>query len=87
MVTCVEESRHGLEDGDYVTFSEVHGMSQLNNIEPRKVKVHSPITFSIGDTSAFGNYRTGGRATQVKMPKTIDFVRPPVVLCKDSYRD
>ena len=39
MVTCLDETRHGLEDGDYVTFSEVVGMEELNSCEPRKVSV------------------------------------------------
>lgn len=37
MVTCMDETRHGLEDGDYVTFTEVKGMEGLNSSEPRKV--------------------------------------------------
>ena len=27
VVTCLDEARHGLEDGDYVSFSEVGGMA------------------------------------------------------------
>lgn len=38
-VATLEESRHNLEDGDYVTFREVKGMVELNDCEPRKVKV------------------------------------------------
>jgi ubiquitin-activating enzyme E1 len=38
-VTCLDESRHGYEDGDFVTFSEVQGMTELNGSEPRKIKV------------------------------------------------
>lgn len=79
MVTCLEESRHGLEDGDHVIFAEVQGMPQLNGAAPRPVRVHSPLTFSIGDTTHAGTYRTGGRVTQVKMPKTLAFVRRPTV--------
>ncbi|CAJ0755253.1 721_t:CDS:10 [Entrophospora sp. SA101] len=75
VVACLDESRHGLEDGDYVTFTEIKGMEELNNCEPRKIKVLGPYTFSIGDTSSFGNYISGGLFTQVKMPKTIHFVR------------
>jgi len=33
-----------------------------------------PYTFSIGNTLSFSNYVRGGIATQVKMPKTIQFV-------------
>lgn len=38
-MTCLDETRHGLEDGDYVTFSEVQGMTEINNCKPIKVKV------------------------------------------------
>lgn len=73
LVTTLDETRHGLEDGDYVTFSEVQGMEELNGCEPRKVTVKGPYTFTIGDTSKFGDYKRGGIFTQVKMPKAIDF--------------
>jgi ubiquitin-activating enzyme E1 len=39
VVTCLDESRHGLEDGEFVTFTEIKGMKELNNCEPRKIKV------------------------------------------------
>ncbi|KAG6833805.1 hypothetical protein H0H87_011739 [Tephrocybe sp. NHM501043] len=73
LVTCLDETRHGLEDGDFVTFSEVQGMAELNGCEPRKVSVKGPYTFTIGDTSNLGSYKTGGIFTQVKMPKLIEF--------------
>ena len=73
VVTCLDETRHGLNDGDYVTFSEVQGMTQVNGCTPLKISVLGPYTFSIGDTSAFGEYISGGIVTQVKMPKTISF--------------
>ena len=73
-MTCLDETRHGLEDGDFVTFREVQGMEELNGCEPRKVSVKGPYTFSIGDTTGLGEYKTGGIFTQVKMPKIIDFV-------------
>lgn len=38
IVTTFEDQRHDLEDGDYVTFSEVKGMTELNNKE-FKIKV------------------------------------------------
>lgn len=74
VVTCLDETRHGFEDGDYVTFSEVQGMIQLNGIEPRKVKVLGPYTFSIGDTTKLDEYVRGGIATQVKQPKVLKFL-------------
>jgi len=73
LVSALDESRHGLEDGDYVTFSEIEGMEGLNNIEPRKVTVKGPYTFSIGDVSGLGQYKRGGLYQQVKMPKEITF--------------
>ena len=43
LVTTLDESRHNLEDGDYVTFSEIKGMEELNGCEPRKVTVKGSI--------------------------------------------
>ncbi|KAJ2852378.1 E1 ubiquitin-activating protein [Coemansia brasiliensis] len=73
VVTCLDETRHGLEDGQLVTFSEVEGMTELNDCEPRKVTVLGPYTFSIGDTTGFGAYKRGGLFKQVKMPVTQSF--------------
>ncbi|KAG0169689.1 SPS-sensor component ptr3 [Apophysomyces sp. BC1034] len=73
VVTCLDETRHGLEDGDHVTFTEIQGMSELNATPARKIKVLGPYTFSIGDTSGLGEYKNGGIFTQVKLPKYIDF--------------
>lgn len=33
LVTALDETRHGLEDGDHVTFSEVQGMESFNGAE------------------------------------------------------
>ena len=38
-MACIDETRHGFEDGDYVTFSEVKGMTELNGCPPMKIKV------------------------------------------------
>ncbi|KAH1572050.1 SPS-sensor component ptr3 [Aspergillus fumigatus] len=73
LVSALDETRHGLEDGDYVTFTEVKGMEGLNNCDPRKITVKGPYTFSIGDVSGLGTYQGGGIFTQVKMPKFVDF--------------
>ncbi|XP_046406056.1 ubiquitin-like modifier-activating enzyme 1 [Ischnura elegans] len=73
VVTCIDDSRHGLEDGDYVTFSEVQGMEELNGCEPKKIKVLGPYTFSIGDTTSYSKYERGGIVSQVKMPKMLSF--------------
>ncbi len=73
LVSALDETRHGLEDGDFVTFTEVQGMEALNNAEPRKITVKGPYTFSIGDVSNLGQYKRGGLYQQVKMPKIINF--------------
>ena len=73
LVSANDETRHGLEDGDYVTFTEVEGMEALNDSAPRKVTVKGPYTFSIGDVSSLGQYKRGGLYHQVKMPKILDF--------------
>lgn len=73
VVTCLDETRHGMEDGDHVEFSEVQGMTEINGCEPRQIKVLGPYTFSIGDTTSFSDYSRGGIVTQVKVPKIIKF--------------
>jgi len=73
LVSALDETRHGLDDGDFVTFTEVEGMEGLNDAAPRKITVKGPYNFSIGDVSGLGSYKRGGLYTQVKMPKIIDF--------------
>jgi len=72
VVTTLDEARHGLEDGDVVTFTEVVGMSEINTRE-FPVKVLGPYTFSIGDTTGFSDYERGGVVLQVKQPKVVSF--------------
>lgn len=73
VVTCLDEARHGYEDGDFVSFTEVQGMTEVNGTDPIKIKVLGPYTFSIGDTASYTQYVRGGIVTKVKMPKKIDF--------------
>lgn len=77
MVECLENSLHGLEDGDSVVFKEVQGMTELNNNNNDKtftVKVKSPSKFTIGDTSSFSSYVSGGMFKKYKTKNVIDFV-------------
>uniref|UniRef100_A0A3P8P6R0 E1 ubiquitin-activating enzyme n=1 Tax=Astatotilapia calliptera TaxID=8154 RepID=A0A3P8P6R0_ASTCA len=39
VVTCLDEARHGFESGDYVTFTEIQGMTELNGCKPVEIKV------------------------------------------------
>lgn len=60
-IVTTHETRHGLSDGDQVTFEEIDGMIELNDPSvKRTVKVVGPFSFSIGDTSTFHPY-TGNR--------------------------
>ena len=89
LVSALDETRHGLEDGDFVTFTELEGMEKLNNAEPRKITVKGPYTFSIGDVAGLGQYKRGGLYTQVKMPKIIKYhplteqMKKPEILISD----
>lgn len=73
LVSALDETRHGLEDGDYVEFAEIKGMDKLNGAPPRTITVKGPYSFSIGDVSGLGQYQGGGLFAQVKMPKVLDF--------------
>ncbi|XP_069062945.1 ubiquitin-like modifier-activating enzyme 7 isoform X1 [Pleurodeles waltl] len=71
LVTCVE--RHMFQDGDFVRFSEIQGMNELNDITPIEVRVTGRYSFEIVDTSSFSKYIKGGLVTEVKMPSRISF--------------
>ncbi|CAL8325721.1 unnamed protein product [Merluccius merluccius] len=77
VVTCLDEARHGFESGDFVTFTEVQGMTELNGCQPVEIKVLGPYTFSICDTTGFSDYVRGGIVSQVKMPKKVSFKSLP----------
>lgn len=75
-VTMLDDSRHGLEDGNYVKFKEVEGMPKLNDSEkPFKIEVLGPYAFKIVDfdPSVYGTYVKGGLYQQVKMPVNLKF--------------
>lgn len=72
-VTMLDDTRHGLQDGDYVKFSEVQGMEKLNNGTPLKVEVLGPYAFKIPIDASYGVYKKGGLYQQVKMPQTMHF--------------
>lgn len=72
IVTVSDKKRHGFQDGDFVTFREVQGMEEVNE-KNFKVKVISPYSFSIGDTTKFGDYLSEGMVQQVKVPSKMAF--------------
>ncbi len=78
LVTVLDDNRHGLEDGDLVTLSEIVGMPTLNNAAPRPVVVKGPYTLALpalpGENIAgLGTYVKGGLVRQVKRPVTLNF--------------
>jgi ubiquitin-activating enzyme E1 len=74
LVSCVDDERLEFQDGDLVVFSEVQGMTELNDRKPRKVKNARPYSFLLEeDTTNFGAYGKGGIVTQVKKPKVLNF--------------
>ncbi|XP_066469521.1 ubiquitin-like modifier-activating enzyme 7 isoform X2 [Tiliqua scincoides] len=75
IVACDEEQGQGhhFEDGDWVTFSKVEGMTELNGLEPCSVRVIGQYSLEVGDTSSFSPYQCGGIITQVKMPQKHSF--------------
>lgn len=71
---CVDDERLEFQDGDLVVFSEVRGMTELNDGKPRKIKNARPYSFTIEeDTTNYSAYERGGIVTQVKEPKVLNF--------------
>ena len=64
------KSKLALGDGDWVTFKEVQGMTQLNDGKPRQIKLISNVSFGIlnEDFTKYGEYLGGGIIEQVKIP-------------------
>ncbi|QKF94300.1 ubiquitin activating enzyme [Fadolivirus algeromassiliense] len=74
LVTCVESKPHGLTSGDLVRFTNVKGMTQINDLESIEIQYVDKFSFKLKcDTSNFGKYVGGGELTQVKQTKTMNF--------------
>lgn len=65
---------YNIQNGDYVVFSGVGGMTELNDGKPRQINNCKKFDFTIGDVSGYSPYTTGGYFTQVKMPVKMSFV-------------
>ncbi|KAJ0987623.1 hypothetical protein J5N97_005979 [Dioscorea zingiberensis] len=73
-VLCVDNEVLKFHDGDHVVFSEVLGMTELNDQKLRRIKDVTPQSFTLEeDTTSFGRYEKGGIVTQVKQPKVLKF--------------
>ncbi|MCO5547118.1 hypothetical protein L7F22_000560 [Adiantum nelumboides] len=74
LVSCVDDERLEFHDGDMVVFTEIHGMTELNDGKPRRIKNCRPYSFLLEeDTTNFEAYEKGGIVTQVKQPKLLKF--------------
>ena len=57
IVTVHEDKRHKFQDGDYVKFNEVQGMTELNTLEPTQITVIDGYSFKIHvDATKFNAY-------------------------------
>lgn len=65
--------RHYLQDGNYVVFKEVQGMEEINNTPPRPVRVVTPYSFSIEDTTGYSAYQKEGIVEHFKIPEKLKF--------------
>ena len=60
-----------LKEGDYVSFAEVVGMTEVNETPPRPIKIINSKQFTIEDTTKYSDYICGGLVERVKVPKPI----------------
>ncbi|XP_073208755.1 ubiquitin-like modifier-activating enzyme 7 isoform X1 [Lepidochelys kempii] len=88
VVTCRDGQGHGhgFADGDFVTFSDVEGMSQLNGCKPRAIHVLDEFMLEIGDTAFFAPYQHGGVITQVKVPQLHSYEPLSAALAKPKIK-
>ncbi|XP_043833789.1 ubiquitin-like modifier-activating enzyme 7 [Dromiciops gliroides] len=82
VLTVLEEDGRGLQDGAWVTFSGIEGMTELNHCDPRRIRVLDRWTVEIGDTSAFSPYLRSGVITEVKKPQTRSYEALSLSLCR-----
>ncbi|KAG8128383.1 hypothetical protein E2320_015234 [Naja naja] len=71
---------HFFVDGDWVKFSKIEGMTQLNGSKPRQICVKGKNTLEIGDTSSFSPYQHGGIISRVEMPQKHSYFFVTVML-------
>ena len=62
-----------LVTGDFVAFSNVKGMIELNDTPPRPIRVLSKTKFTIEDTSKFEEFSGSGVVEEVKMPYPVEY--------------
>ena len=74
VVNVHEDKRHSYQDGDFVKFTEVEGMTQLNDIEHIEIYDTKAYSFRLKlDTTNFGAYARQGIVEDIKVPSKISF--------------
>jgi len=64
-----EDKRHSFQDGDYVKFREVEGMTEINALDPVQIEDCKPFSFRIKqNTKGFTPYTRQGIVENVKVP-------------------
>ncbi|KAG4113685.1 hypothetical protein ERO13_D13G239500v2, partial [Gossypium hirsutum] len=83
LVSCIDDERLEFQDGDFVVFSEVQGMTKLNDRKSQKIRSAKPYSFTLEeDTTNFGTYVKGGIVSQVKQPKgKVQDINPKLLRC------
>jgi len=76
VITVHEDKRHTYQEGDFVKFVEVEGMTEINNREPIEIiEVKGPYTFKIkADSRKWGAYSRQGLIENVKVPRTVSYL-------------
>ena len=74
VVNVHEDKRHSYQDGDFVKFVEVEGMTEINEAGPIEIFDARAYSFKLKlNTSGFGAYTRQGVVEDVKVPKKIAF--------------
>lgn len=74
IITVHEDKRHKFQDGDYVKFTEVEGMTQLNSLPPTKIDVIDGYSFKVHvDSTSFSAYQRQGLVENVKVTKQVSY--------------
>ncbi|KAH9257809.1 hypothetical protein BASA81_003827 [Batrachochytrium salamandrivorans] len=84
-VIVPDDSRHGLEEGDHVIFSELGSKKLATKLPGKVTKVNGPYTFECQTSElAVGFESNSGTLTQVKVPIDLEFQPLQQVLANPS---
>jgi ubiquitin-activating enzyme E1 len=79
--------------GDFVSFTGVEGMTEVNGAEARPIRPITDFSFSIEPTTSFQQYTNGGLVTYEKVPVSLRFasfkenlVKPRLLKHDDGYK-